>query len=462
MAQERTGGRHRPYAALQYRDFRLLAAGGLMASVCMQMVGVCVGWQVYRLTHSVFALGLVGLVQVVPAVALALPAGQLADRVRRKTVVLSTAIVLGLAVSGLAFVAIWPERMPFPGAARWANEMLVRAAHRMGDRLAAIDSLGVPWMYVILAVMSTARTFYAPARSALLPNLVPPEAFSNAVAWNSSFFQLAAVCGPALGGLLLAKLGSGPRAYADLYLCGTFGLAAQVATVAFVREPPSNRGQRAATLADLVAGLRFVFQRRVILAAVTLDMFAVLLGGATALLPVYADRILQVGPSGLGFLRAAPSVGAVLMALTIAHRPPLRRAGPALMWAVTGFGLCIIGFGLSRSFALSLLLLGLSGACDNISVVVRQTLVQMLTPDSMRGRVSAVNLVFVRLSNEMGELESGLVAAVFGPVFAVVSGGVGTLLVMLAVRRWAPELAGFGSLAEVRPSDESLGEAAAS
>ncbi|HEY1861791.1 MAG TPA: MFS transporter, partial [Gemmataceae bacterium] len=292
----------------------------------------------------------------------------------------------------------------------------------------------------------------APARWALVPQVVPGEALANAMTWNSSGWHIAATIGPALGGGVIWATGHAGGAFLLAALCSLIcaGLVLPVRPIlaAIAREPMSLR--------SLLAGAAFVWRTKLILATITLDLFAVLLGGATALLPIFARDILEVGPSGLGWLRAAPSLGALVMALTMAHRPPLRRAGRALLWSVAGFGLATIVFGFSQNFFLSLAMLALTGAFDNVSMVVRSTLVQVLPSDAMRGRVSAVNAIFIGSSNQLGAFESGITAAWFGPVWSVVGGGIGTLLVVMSVMGIWPEVLRLGRLeAEPGCNDEA-------
>jgi MFS family permease len=306
-------------------------------------------------------------------------------------------------------------------------------------------------MYLCLFAGAIANAMGWPARSALLPQIVPGEVFSNAATWNSSAFQVAAMVGPALGGAIITQ--SVPAAYlidAGLSLTFLFLLMQlHVQAVARPREPISMQ--------SLAAGIRFVWRTKIILATITLDLFAVLFGGAVALIPAYAQDILHVGSVGFGWLRGAPAIGALLMALWIAHRPPMQKAGRNMLWAVAGFGIGTIIFGLSHSFWLSFLMLLLTGACDNVSVVVRHTLVQMLTPDGMRGRVSAVNNVFIGASNELGAFESGVVGRFLGAVWSVVIGGIGTLVVVGAVAVIWPQVRGFGSLQDAKPEEEPIG-----
>jgi MFS family permease len=384
---------------------------GMISTVGVQMQSVAVGWELYKRTGSAMDLGLVGLVQFLPLLMLALPAGHAADRYSRKTILLVAQGLLFAASAGLALLSSWQ---------------------------------GPVWLiYVCLLLAGTAQAVNRPARWSFLPRLVPDHLLSGAVTWNTSGWQTAAVVGPALTGLFLGEL---PQTAARVYLADTVCCLVAIALVATIHVGPPARVAEQMSLRSLVAGLEFVRKSDLILAAISLDMFAVLLGGATALLPIFAEDILHVGPTGLGWLRAAPALGAAMMALIQAHRPPLRRAGPTLLWAVAGFGVATIVFGLSRNPLLSFVMLLLTGALDNISVVVRTTLVQALTPDAMRGRVSSVNGLFIGSSNELGGFESGVTAQLFGPVASVVGGGIGTILVVLAAARIWPRLRQLGAL----------------
>jgi MFS family permease len=408
---------HDAYAALRHRDYRLLLSGGVLTSIASEAQAVVVGWELYERTDSKWLLGVAGLAQFLPVLLLALPAGQAADRFSRK--VLFRLAVLTAALTSLALSAL---------------------SFRHGP---------VELIFVCLVLSGVARAFAGPARSSLLFQVVAPQSLGNAVTWNSSGWQFASVVGPALGGLLLAGAGR-----ADVvYLASALLSLLCVFLLGPIRPRPVERPSTARSLASLLSGVRFVWRTEPLMAAITLDLFAVLLGGATALLPVFARDILHVGPAGLGWLRAAPALGAILMALFMAHRPPLRRPGRALLWAVAGFGASIIVFGLSENFLLSFLMLALSGALDNVSVVVRGTLVQTLTPDDMRGRVAAVNTVFISSSNELGAFESGATAALFGPILSVVGGGVGTIVVVLLVLwRW-PALLRLGPVHALLPAE---------
>ena len=402
---------HDPYRALRSRDYRIWATGGLFSAVGGQMFSVALGWELYERTGSAWTLGLVGLIQAAPVILLALPAGHLADIADRRRIVLIAQCITFL---------LW---MMF----------------------AACSFVNAPinFFYGLLLIDGIAEAIKGPARNAILPQLVPPEDLANAVSWNSSRWQTASMVGPAIGGLAIAFFGLAWPVYAFAALTAL----AFLTSVYLVRPRPFERvniGESA--WQSLAAGVKFVRNQKIILATITLDMFAVLLGGATALLPVFAKDVLQTGPQGLGWLRAAPAIGALLTGLWMAHRPPMRRAGNALLYAVIGFGAATIVFGLSKNLLLSLAMLALTGAFDHVSVVVRHTLVQVLTPAHMQGRVSAVNSVFIGSSNELGSFESGAAAKFFGPVAAVVGGGIGTILVVLGVAAIWPQITKLGSL----------------
>lgn len=406
--------RHDPYRALRQPGFRRYLTGNVVGTIGFQMQGVAVGWELYERTHSALALGLVGLVQVLPIILLFLPIGHLVDRFDRRKVLMTALAGMALASLGLAAVSL----LHGP----------------------------VPLVYLCLVASGIARGTVGPAKSALLPEIVPLHSFQNAVAWNSGGWQTAEVVGPALGGALLALTHQPAIVYlAHAVLALAFvSLLLGVVTHREDRTPPKQ-----ASLDSLLEGARYVWRSRLLLPAITLDLFAVLFGGAVALLPVYAKDILHVGPSGLGWLLAAQSVGAVTTTIVLAHLPPLRRAGPALLRAVALFGVATIGFGLSRSFLLSLLALAVAGAADSVSVVIRMTLAQLGTPDHLRGRVSAVNSLFIGTSNQLGEFESGALAALIGPVGSVVVGGLGTLVVVTIVAARWPEIRRMGCLEEV-------------
>jgi len=436
--------KHDPYAAFRFADFSLFTAGNLLSITGRLMLAVAVEWEIYARTHSATALGLVGLVIAVPVVALSLPAGHLADRVSRKNIILVAQIFSGLASVALAIVSCNHLSIPPLAPLREANRGLaaIASVFERHHPLFHFDDASIPLIYLFLFIGASARTFSWAARTAFFPTLVSRDVFSNAVTWNNSIFQIGSVVGPAFSGLLVAYVG-----FPFVYLLDAFFAAAFFLLVLPIRRSKQIRDRSgASTWKSLVAGVRFVFQRKAVLATITLDLFAVLLGGATALMPIFADQILHCGPVGLGWMRAAPAVGAFATALVVAHARPMQQAGKTLLWCVTGFGLATILFGLSKIFWLSLALLFVVGAFDSVSVIIRGSIVQLVTPDEMRGRVSSVNNIFIGTSNEFGAFESGLTAALFGPVISVVAGGIGTILVVLGVAfRW-PETRRIGAL----------------
>ncbi len=368
------------------------------------MLAVAVGWEIYERTGDALLLGLAGLVRALPVIALAMFAGHLADVLDRKKLVVMTQFGFAVA-SGMLAIASGA------GAPLWV-------------------------LYAMLGLMGMARAFNGPSRHSLIPLLVPPRLFQNAVTWNANVFQFSAILGPVLAGGIIAATG---HAW-PVYLATSAGTATMACAVWRTRPAPQSRRAMGNPVEGFFEGARHMWRDRVLWGAISLDMFAVLLGGATALLPLFARDILDAGPVGLGLLRSAPYAGALVMGLVLAHRPAFRRAGPTLLWSVAGFGACMIVFGYSTSLWLSLAALAVGGACDQISVVIRHVLVQTRTPDHLRGRVSAVNSMFVECSNEIGGFESGVVARWMGPAFSVVSGGVGTLLVVLGTARWVPAL----------------------
>jgi MFS family permease len=385
--------------AFRHSNFRYYLIVRVLTTTASEMQAVAVAWQVYALTHRPLDLGLVGLAQFLPGILLFLVAGQTADRFARQRILqvccggfaLCSLLLVGLTWHGLASV--------FP-------------------------------IYCVLLCNGTVRAFNGPAGQAFLPLLVTAEEFPKAVAWNSSIFQAATIAGPVVGGLLYGWTASPTLVYS----CAAIEYLAALATLAGIRVRTAPGRRPAASYGMALEGLRYIRRNKLILGAISLDLFAVLLGGAVALLPVYAREILKIGASGLGILRSAPGVGAVITALVVTRWPLRRHVGAIMLWCVFGFGVFTVVFGLSRSPALSLAALALIGACDMVSVIVRHTLIQLSTPDAMRGRVSAVNMVFIGASNEVGQFESGITAQWFGTVPAVVVGGLGTIAI---VALWA-------------------------
>lgn len=420
---------HDPYAPLRILNFRWFVISILTMAMGAQVQGVVVAWQMYDVTRDPLALGLVGLAEAAPFIGFALYAGHVADVRDRRRVALTALVLLCLCAVGLAIASalLFTPGRGRPGA-------LIQGV-----------------IYAIIVVCGAARSFLLPARNALGADLVPRALFPSAVAWRAGIWQVAAVSGPALGGILYAAVGP-TRSYA---IAATL-MATSFVTVARIRapaRPPSARSD-APLIASVKQGLAFLFTRPIFLGAITLDLFAVLFGGAVAILPIFAGEILHVGPRGLGALRAAPAIGAVLMSGFIALRPPGRRIGRTFMRAVLAFGVFMIGFALSRSFVLSIVLLAASGAADMLSVYFRATLMQVMVPSGMLGRVSAVNQIFIGSSNELGAFESGLTARLMGAVPSVIMGGAITIGSALVTNWVFPSLARLDSFADYAAAPE--------
>jgi MFS family permease len=410
---------HDPYAALRFPTYRIFQTGWMLAVFGSQITSAAIGWEIFDRTHSKLALGWVAGVQVIPVILLALPAGALADMFDRRRIIQISCVLAAL-----------------------CSICLAGSSYRPGS---------IPLMFVLMLLLSTAQNIGRPARWSLLPQLVPTSVFSNAVTWNSSFFQIASMAGPATAGLVIAgsfaHFKSIWLAYAlDATLTLIYGLMICFLPRPAYAQPARPDAEDPGVFAKLSAGVRFVWSRQIIFATMTLDLFAVLLGGVTYLLPVFAKDILHVGSVGFGWLRASEAIGAFCMGMIIAHLPPMRHAGRAMLLAVAGFGAVTIVFGLSKYFWLSFAMMFLVGAFDNVSVVVRHSLVQILTPDSMRGRVSAVNNIFIGAGNELGGVESGLTAAAFTPVISVVGGGIATILIVIGIALKWPAVRRFGRL----------------
>ena len=429
-----------PYAAFRIANFRDYLIGNTLALVGRQAVVAVAIWQVYAWTHSSAMLGLVGLFNVVPLLVFILPAGALADRYDRKRVIALGTTGLVVLNLGLAALAFWHTSVPNLAPFRWVNTLLQHLAlpfERHADHASLhFDDPALPLVFLLLLAHATVRVLIWPSRGSIMPLLVPVTSLGNAITWNSSAFELATITGPAIGGMLVDRVGFGVVYAGGAVLEIVFLIL--LTPIKYLVAPVRSTAER--SWREVLAGAEFIWRQKAMLGASCLDLFAVLLGGATALLPVYADQILHVGPTGFGWLRAAPSLGAITMALWVAHQPPLARPGQTLLWSVAGFGAAVIAFGVSDLFWLSLAALFVTGALDNISVVVRQSLVQLLTPDDLRGRVTAVNQIFVGSSNEIGALRAGLAAALVGPVAAVVWGGLGTIAVTGVIARTMPAL----------------------
>jgi MFS family permease len=398
---------HDPYAALRLRDVRLYLAGSFLSAFGLQLQTWTAYWQIYERTGSEMSLAIVGLVQVVPVILLTLPAGHLADRFNRKHLIIAALLLVGICSLGLA--------------------------------AASYFQLANAWTYVFLFGTGVGRAVQQPAKAAIFPQLVPREHFANAVTWGTTTFQFAAITGPAVVGALLWLFTDNAYVYL-LSALSAFTFTVMLGMVPYQFVPPK---EEETSLQDVVAGAKFVWNSKVVLGATALDMFAVLFGGAEALFSVYAKEILKVGELGYGAMLAAQPIGALCMSVVQSHRRPFERSGVVLLWTVVGFGFTSIAFGLSRSLPMALFALFFMGAFDNVSVVLRHTLVQLLTPDAMRGRVSAINSMFISISNELGGFESGSVAYLTTPVISVVSGGVGTIAVTAIAAMALPQLRAY-------------------
>jgi MFS family permease len=432
-----------PYGVLRNADFVHYLTGRFVASLGQQMLVVAIDWELYRRTHSALALAFVGLAMMVPMILCTIPAGHFADTFNRKKIILIATIVLAFASLGLT--------------------------------LASAFLANVLWIYFFLVVIGAARTFLWPASAAFVTSLVPRNQFARAVTFNSGAFQFSSVIGPVIFGAVVALT---PHAVQNntawpVYALNVLASLACFALVLPIKYIHKEKAAEPVSVKNLVEGFRFVYQNKIILGVITLDLFAVLLGGTVTILPMFADDIYHAGPSGLGWLRNAMAVGAVVCALIIAHRAPLQKAGKTMLLCVAIFGVATILFGVANQncfgnlfgltnsfwFWFAFAMLAVAGFVDNISVVVRQTLVQILTPDEKRGRVSAVNSLFIGTSNELGGFRSGIVAWLFttptflgsphatGAIISTVTGGIGTILVVLAVAWIWPEIRKYGKLA---------------
>lgn len=409
------------YGAFSEKNFTIYAIGNLLAMLGKQMLVVAIGWEIYEKTHSAMALGMVGLAQFLPVMLLTLPAGHVVDHYNRRKVLIAAQVGAGLCALGLLLLS-------------WYDGP-------------------VGWMYLFLFLMGISRSFNSPASASLVPQLVSEENFTHAVTINSIAFQIACIVGPALAGLLIAATHTAAPVYFIELAC----VLAFLVSLLMVRQHATavKVQKRAISWESMLGGIRFIKGTPIILSAITLDLFAVLFGGAVTLLPVFAKDILHVGAAGLGWLQAAPAIGAMAMGIYLSRFPEIRRSGPLLLWTVAGFGVATIIFGFSKLFWLSFAMLLLVGAFDNVSVVIRQALVMLRTPDEMRGRVSAINYMFIGASNELGGFESGLVAGLFGAVFSVVSGGIATLLTVGAVAWFWPQLRTLDKLRDIEPKTEA-------
>lgn len=402
--------KHDAYAVLRVRDFRLFLSFRFFATIAFQMQSIIVGWQVYQITRDPLSLGLIGLAEALPNIASALFAGNAADKYNRKKIIVMFMLFFTCGTI-LLFLFSFPS-------------------------LGILVKLGVFPIYLIVMISGISRSFLYPAIVALMAQLVPRRLYTNSSTWNSMIWHIGAITGPAVGGLVYGFFG-----VIAAYISVLLFLFISCLLLVFVKNRPAPEILKGESLVQrLSGGLRFVFNNQILLGAMSLDMFGVLFGGAVAMLPVFAAEVLKVGPQGLGFLRAAPMAGAVIMGIILTYKPPMAKAGRSLFISVAGFGLSIILFALSKNFYLSLGLLMMSGMFDNISVVIRATAMQLLTPDEMRGRVAAVNAIFIGSSNEIGSFESGVAAKLMGLIPSVIFGGAMTLVVVLLTAKFAPRL----------------------
>lgn len=398
------------YACLKIKDFRWFVSARFMFTFSVQMMSVIVGWQVYELTHDALSLGLIGLSEALPFLSITLFAGHIADKIDRKKIILISASVylicaVLLLLISTKFHVILNQHGAFP-------------------------------IYVIIFITGLARGFLSPAQGAFAAQLVPRELYGNASTWNSLIWQTGAVSGPAIGGLIYGFMGVG-YAYSAVVIFSITGLL----FYSVVKKKPLPARKKGETmLQSLKEGLKFVYNNQIIFGAISLDMFAVFFGGAVAVLPIFADQVLHIGAEGLGILRAAPAVGSIIMSIVQTHWPLFKNAGKNLLTCVFGFGIMMIVFALSKNFYLSIGLLVLSGAFDNVSVIIRGTIIQLYTPDEMRGRVASVNGIFIGSSNELGSFESGIAAKLVGLIPSVIFGGSMTLVVVSTIRKIAPKL----------------------
>jgi len=400
------------FDVMRNKNFRLFLFYRFFLTMATLMQSVVVSWQLYNLTHNVFSLGLIGLVEVVPQVSIALFAGHFIDIWDRRKIIINTSLLL-LVGSGILLTYSIPS-------------------------LNCFALFGTIPIFITIFLTGFVRGILMPAHTALLGQLVPREKLAKAATWNSANWHIAAVLGPAIGGLIYGFFGI-VAAYSFVFLFFLTSIFLIIATKK-VEQVITEKKSQEGIFISIKEGIRFVFKSEMLLGAFSLDMFAVLFGGAVAMLPVFASDILKVGPEGLGFLRSCPAIGAILMSFVLMIRLPIHNTGKYLMWAVVGFGLCMIGFALSTNFYLSALLLFLSGIFDNVSVVIRSTILQLFTPNEMRGRVAAVNSIFIGSSNELGAFESGTAARFMGLVPSVVFGGVMTLIVVGFAAKMSPSL----------------------
>ncbi|MFI5218706.1 MAG: MFS transporter [Bacteroidia bacterium] len=405
-----SSSRYDPYSSLRFKEYRFFIAARLTLTLAFQVQALVINWMAYEYTRDPWTLGFMGLIEALPIIFVSLFGGHFADKFSRRKIIL-------LLICLLMAVALFQTWLTSEG-------------------LKKIYEYGTAPVFVIVFVIGVARGFLAPAVTSFASQLIPRNIFANAATWSSSMWQLGAVAGPAMGGIFYVWLGGSITSFIAFIM-----MAASIVFYLLISDKhDARRVKDESMMESLAAGIKFVFKNKIIVSAISLDLFAVLFGGAVAMLPVFADQVLHAGPEGLGYLRAAPALGAVIMTVVLAYYPPLRNSGKTLLVNVALFGLCMITFALSQNFILSFVLLLLSGMFDAVSVVIRHTIIQTFTPDEMRGRVSSVNSIFIGASNEIGAFESGLTAKIMGLIPSVIFGGAMTLLVVFGALRLAPSL----------------------
>lgn len=401
--------KHDPFAVLRIKEFLFFLSSRFFLTLAIQMQSVIVGWQIYKYTNDVLALGLIGLAEAIPFIIVSLFAGHIADTFNRKYIIISATSLLIFCTSSLLYFSI--------------------------ETSLVMKTFGTMPIFIVIAGIGCIRGFLAAAAPSFMSQLVPREFYANAATWNSTFWHIAAIAGPALAGFICTI------SFSTAYSVDVVLIFISVISISFVGSKPLLKKEKIESLAEsLSAGIKFVFSHQLILGALSLDLFAVLFGGAVSMLPAFADKILHVGSVELGLLRSAPAFGAVIMALIIAYKPPARNAGRSLLLSVGAFGIATILFGISTNFYLSLFFLFLTGVFDSVSVVIRHTILQLSTPDEMRGRVSAVNSIFIGSSNEIGAFESGVAARAMGLKPSIVFGGIMTIVIVVATAKIAPTL----------------------
>ncbi len=401
--------KHDPYASLRIKEFKFFMSTRFFLTIAIQMQSVIVGWQIYSITKDELSLGMIGLAEAIPFIIVSLFSGHVADTISRKRIILVSTLFLILSTSTLLYISL--------------------------KSFTVIQTFGTTPIFIVIGCIGIIRGFFSASFSSFMSQIVPRELYANSATWNSTIWHIASIIGPAMAGFIIAI------SFSVAYEVNLVLIVISIISLLFIASKPLPPKEKEEGLKEsLSAGIKFVFKNQIILGALSLDLFAVLFGGAVSMLPAYADKILHVGSIELGFLRAAPALGAVIMAIIIAYKPPTYNAGRNLFLAIGAFGVATVLFGISTNYYLSLFFLFLTGAFDNVSVVIRHTVLQLSTPNEMRGRVSAVNSIFIGSSNEIGGFESGVAARAMGLKPSVVFGGIMTILIVAATAKIAPKL----------------------